>query len=92
MTRTTTGVECAECGLTSGHHEATGHARCGQCGRFAEPTNDYCARHGANLRRLTGYAKCPKCREEEAVRAQEREMMERRADPRMHPTVDAPRF
>lgn len=35
---------------------------------------------------------CPYCRQERRVEAERQEMMERRADPRMHPTVDAPRW
>lgn len=89
MVRTTTGVECSECGLTSGHHEATGDVRCDSCGRFAESSNDYCAKHSVNVRNLTGWDGCPQCREEQRVAAQEQEMMARRADPNMHNSVDA---
>jgi len=38
----------------------------------------------------TGYDHCPYCREERRVNAMEQELMERRADPNMHPSVDAP--
>lgn len=93
MVRTTTGVECESCGLTAGHHEARGAARCGECGRFAESSSDYCAQHEVDLTNLpTGYSSCPYCQERRRVEQERQEMMERRADPRMHPSVDAPRW
>lgn len=50
-----------------------------------------CERH--EIRELpTGYDRCPLCEEEERIEAMEQEMHERRADPRMHPSVDAPRY
>lgn len=52
---------------------------------------DYCDRHDIDVSELTGYDECPKCMEERRVEAMEKEMMERRADPNMHPSIDAPR-
>lgn len=49
-----------------------------------------CDRH--DIKRLpTGYDRCPYCEEERRIEAEKFEMMARRADPDMHPTVDAPR-
>lgn len=98
MTRHTlaVGVDCTTCGLGSGHIDLRGgpnSARCDGCGRFAEKTNDYCAEHDVNVRTLPrGYSRCPYCQERDRIEAERQEMMARRANPRMHPTVDAPRF
>jgi ssDNA-binding Zn-finger/Zn-ribbon topoisomerase 1 len=51
----------------------------------------YCTKHDVNVDELPGYNHCPKCREERQVEAMEQEMHERRGDPDMHPSVDAPR-
>lgn len=52
-----------------------------------------CTKHGVNLERLpAGYEQCPLCAEEARIEAQRAEEMARQADPRMHPTVDAPRW
>jgi len=83
------GVECTNCGLTSGHAEAGGDVRCDECGRFAERSGDYCGKHGVNVRKLNGRDKCPKCRRERDVRQREQELQARSADPNMHNMVDA---
>lgn len=62
--------------------------------KMSEPDRDddtYCERHDLDWGRLTGYDHCPACREEQRVREMEQEMHARRADPDMHPMVDAPR-
>jgi hypothetical protein len=86
-------VRCSECGPTVGESACIdqGGLRCRSCGKFAEPCPTFCAKHEVNWGRLSGYDHCPRCRQEESVRAQEREMHQRRADPNMHPTVDAAR-
>jgi hypothetical protein len=84
-----TGVRCSACGLGEGTIDTeTSIARC-SCGRFAERTSDYCAKHGVNIAELTGYDECPKCRREEERDALERELQARRSDPQMHNMVDA---
>ena len=85
------GVECDNCGLGKGTRTDHG-VRCDDCGQFAETSGDYCGEHGVNLRRLTGYDHCPACREIQRAEAERQEMMQRRADPQMHNSVDAPRF
>jgi len=98
MVRTTgIAVECVSCGHTSGHADATANGgtrlRCDECGQFAERSDDYCAEHDVRTDRLpTGYSECPYCAERRRVEQERQEMMARRADPRMHPSVDAPRF
>lgn len=92
MVRTTTGVECESCGLTSGHHESDGNARCGECGRFAEPSNDYCAEHGVNVRKQPVYDECVYCKRDRERQQLQQERQARRSNPRMHPSVDAPRW
>lgn len=51
----------------------------------------YCDTHDIDVDALNGYDHCPKCQEQRRVEAMEQEMHARRADPDMHPTVDAPR-
>ena len=53
--------------------------------------DQYCIAHDVNVDRLTGYDECPMCRQEHRVEQMEQEMHARRADPDMHPTVDARR-
>lgn len=88
------GVKCTNCGPNSGTSANIGQGglRCGDCGRFAEPCPTYCAKHDIYWGGLTGYRYCPKCREVERVEQERQEMMARRSDPRMHPTVDARRY
>ena len=86
------GVRCANCG---GHGEGIptddGRTRCGKCGKFGQELTQYCAEHDVDYGRMA-YDECPACKEERRVREMEHEMMARRSDPRMHPTVDAPRW
>lgn len=97
MRHTTTprpeGVTCSKCGTTKGQSANIGQGglRCSNCGRFAKKAHGYCAKHGVNWGDVTGYDHCPMCREEERVEQQRQEMMARKADPNMHPTVDAHR-
>lgn len=88
------GVRCSDCGPTLGTTAGIdqGGLRCRSCGQFAEPCPTYCAKHEVYWGGLTGYDHCPACREERRVEAQRQEEMARRANPRMHPTVDAPRY
>jgi len=87
------GVKCDNCGK---HGEGVptddGRTRCGKCGQFAEEVDGYCAEHDIDYGKLSGYDHCPMCREERNIRAREQEIQERRANPRMHPMVDAPRW
>jgi len=89
-TTNTVAVKCNECGKTGGSRNG-GTLRCGECGRFASETSGYCASHDVRFERISGYSHCPRCRERRNVEAQKHEAMARRADPNMHPTVDAPR-
>lgn len=85
-------ILCANCGFTEGTPEGENLNRCADCGRFASDDPDVCCvRHEV---RSSPYPSgtCPLCEQERDVRAQEQEMMARRADPRMHSTVDAPRW
>lgn len=50
-----------------------------------------CETHGVKSL-PSGYDRCPLCMEEQRIHNLEQERMARRADPRMHPTVDAPRY
>lgn len=87
------GIDCSNCGV---HGEGTpaesGGTRCAKCGRFGSEAQQYCASHDVNYAALNGYDHCPMCREEQRVEQMAQEMHERRADPRMHNSVDARRF
>jgi hypothetical protein len=86
------GVNCSECGVhRNGEKTNDGRTRCGKCGQFGEEAEQYCVEHDTNYAGLPGSG-CPYCREEERIRAQEREMHARRSDPQMHPSVDARRY
>lgn len=89
----TVAIDCTQCGLTDGTPEGKNLNRCTECGRFASNDTSHvcCARHGV---RESPYPSgvCPRCQQEQSMRAQEQEMMERRANPRMHNSVDAPRY
>lgn len=96
MARTGIAIACAQCGMTSGHADARANGgtriRCDSCGQFSERTDRYCAEHDVRLDRLpTGYSRCPYCQERDRVEQMRHEQMARRADPNMHPSVDAPR-
>ena len=84
-------VECSNCGKTGGNESSAG-LHCGECGLFAEPTEQYCLQHDLDYSRLTGYDHCPKCRDAERVDQARQEMHQRQASERMHSMVDAPRF
>lgn len=86
-----TGAECANCGNV-GATKSGESLRCSECGRYASPKPEYCPDHEVDVSRLTGYDECPRCRQERDVRAREQEMHARRANPRMHTSVDAKRF
>jgi len=84
-------IDCDHCGFTKGTPAGENLNRCVECGRFASDDPDVCCvRHEV---RKSPYpsGKCPRCEQEQHKRALEREMQERRGDPNMHPTVDAPR-
>jgi anaerobic ribonucleoside-triphosphate reductase len=84
-------IECSECGKGGGFESDSG-VHCAECGRFATVIDGFCTRHGVDYSRLTGYNQCPRCRQEQSVQQQRQERQARRADPSMHPTVDARRF
>ena len=85
------GVNCSNCGVHGeGVPASNGKTRCGKCGRFGSEAERYCAEH--DTRYPSGYDHCPLCRERQRVEQMEQEMHERRADPRMHPSVDARRY
>jgi hypothetical protein len=66
--------------------------RCTECGAYCTDEPDVCcARHEV---RNSPYPSgiCPYCEQENQVRAMEQEMAERRSNPRIHNTVDAPRW
>lgn len=88
------GVRCSHCGPTLGTSANIGQGglRCRSCGRFAKPCPTFCAKHETYWGGLSGYDHCPMCREEDRIHAMEQEMHARRANPRMHPSVDAPRY
>jgi len=83
-------ASCDKCGNIAALPEAGGQLRCVECGRFAEENPDYCLEHDVDKTR-SPHGRCPYCYERERVRQQEQAMHERRADPDMHPSVDAPR-
>lgn len=84
-------VDCPDCG--KGRGVKTPHGNKCSCGNFAPEAKDYCLTHQLDYEGLfTRDNHCPKCREERRVEEMEMEMHERRADPRMHPSVDAPRW
>jgi ssDNA-binding Zn-finger/Zn-ribbon topoisomerase 1 len=86
-------VDCDDCGEhPEGIPEGENSQRCGRCGQYAEAAEGYCAEHNVNYKNLPGYDHCPYCRERSRIERLEQERMERRADPRMHPTVDSPRW
>lgn len=90
--RLTVSILCTDCGFSEGTPEGENLNRCLGCGRFATDSPDVCCvRHEV---RTSPYpsGECPLCEQEQHVRAMEQEMMQRRADPSMHPTVDAPRY
>lgn len=92
-TQRKTGAKCSDCGPTVGVpvETAQGGLRCDECGRFSEEYAGFCAKHEVHWGGVTGYDHCPMCREEQRVRQARQEQMARRADPNMHPTVDARR-
>jgi hypothetical protein len=87
------GIDCDNCGITKGNPVGENLNRCVECGRYASDDTSHlcCVRHEV---RNSPYpsGQCPRCEQEQSVRAQEQEMMERRANPRMHNSVDAPRW
>lgn len=52
----------------------------------------YCTEHGVDVDRVAGHDRCPKCRMHDDMLMREQEMLARRADQRMHTSVDAPRY
>jgi hypothetical protein len=85
-------ILCTNCGFTDGEPVDENLNRCVGCGRFATDNPDVCCvEHGVKESPYPSGI-CPRCEQEDSVRAQEQEMHERRSSRRMHPTVDAPRF
>lgn len=79
-----TKVKCDNCGDSDGTFDnRTGQYRCGECGQYAEPKSNYCDKHEVDYGSITGYDHCPRCRQEENIRAQRRHQMTR--DPRVEP-------
>ena len=84
------GVECSDCGThVEGVPADSGRTRCGKCGQFGSPADDYCSEHDVNYGRISGRSRCPLCVEERKVQRREQEMHARRSDPNMHNMVDA---
>lgn len=95
--RLTVDIDCSNCGFSEAVRLDTGTIsgatlRCADCGRFASKDSDACCvKHEVRESPYPSGA-CPACEQGRSVRAQEQEMMQRRANPRMHNTVDAPRW
>lgn len=85
-------VDCSQCGKGVGIPEGETLNRCLSCGRYAESADEYCLTHNIDYEGLYPEDNhCPHCREERRIESMEQERMARRADPNMHPTIDAPR-
>jgi hypothetical protein len=82
---------CSACGFVKGLPAGENHNRCTECGRFTSDNPDVCCTKHEVRESPYSSGTCPMCEQERHVRAQEREMMERRSDPNMHPTVDQKR-
>ena len=85
-------ILCTNCGFTDGTPCGDNLNRCADCGRFATDSPDVCCVQHEIRESPYPSGTCPRCEQERSIRAQEQEMMERRANPRMHPSVDAPRY
>jgi predicted RNA-binding Zn-ribbon protein involved in translation (DUF1610 family) len=88
-------VKCPDCGFTAGKidlRSSSGKPRCSECGKFCHETDKYCASHEVRIDKLTFTDSCPACDEENTIRRRQQEQQARRADPRMHSSVDARRF
>lgn len=88
----TVAIDCTKCGFTKGVPAGEGLNRCVECGRFATDNPDVCCVRHEVRRSPYASGECSRCEQERSIRAQEQEMMERRANPRMHNSVDAPRW
>jgi len=85
------GVTCADCGNEAGEYDERGELHCANCGNFAEKS-DYCPKHDFDPSEDRRYNECPMCKKRRRVENERQEMMQRRANPRMHSTIDAPRY
>jgi len=90
--KTTISADCSKCGKGKGYINESGDIRCGKCGRFANFAENYCHEHGFDGDKNPIHDKCPVCAQKRHFEQQRQEQMERRANPRMHTTIDAPRF
>jgi len=77
------GVTCSECGDDRTTISGDEQRRCPECGRFAKPRDDYCAKHDVDYSGPHFPQKCLKCEEERRVEAQRQHMMTR--DPQGEP-------
>jgi hypothetical protein len=83
---------CNNCGFVDATIRQNGADRCTECGQFVEEEPDVCCERHEIQNSPYPSGLCPRCEQERSVRAQEQEMQQRRANPRMHTSVDAPRY
>lgn len=91
-------VDCDECGgfrigkvEIDEDYDLKEKAKCTDCNNVAEQTDEFCAKHGVNIRK-SAYNECPRCKRIRRDKQLEQEHHARRANERMHPSVDAPRY
>lgn len=83
---------CENCGFADAIVRQNGANRCSDCGRFVEAEPDVCCERHEIRNSPYPSGVCPLCEQESSIHAQEQELAERRANPRMHTSVDAPRY